>query len=612
MRSAVVTVVAGRHEHLRAQRLALAASEPRPDLHVVVSMGDPAVAEVLADDTGLTTRLLEVDVPEAGLPLARSRNAGVAAAVEHGAELLVVLDVDCLPAPAMLARYGAAAASRQGKHALLAGPVTYLPPAPREGWQLSDLARHRAPHPARPAPSDGDLEVGEHRLFWSLSFALMAQTWKRIGGFCPAYVGYGGEDTDFAMLARQAGVPLLWVGGADAYHQHHPVSHPPVEHLTDILRNGELFRTRWGHWPMEGWLEEFERLHLVTRRGAGWQRTAPLRLASIPPHHPYVDAVRPASAVAVDGDRVAGWAPDPLLTPARLGQLADQIDVLHLHFGYDHLTPQAMQNWLEVIRDRQVPLVVTVHDLRNPHHQTRELHDEHLRLLTRSADQVLTLTEGAAAEIERRFGRRAMVVAHPSLLDPGSMNEMSPTEPGLVVIHLKSLRNNVIDPARLVAATVRGARACGGRVRVDIHPEVVPRPELAAVHSAASRGELELAVHERFGDQELISHLSRAQVCVLPYRFGTHSGWLELCRDLGTTVVAPSCGYFGGTDGQWDGIFSFDCDEEQGFQDRSLSAKVATALAAPPSQPADRAWRSAQLQGVRAAHADVYARVRAA
>ena len=31
---------------------------------------------------------------------------------------------------------------------------------------------------------------------------------------------------------------------------------------------------------------------------------------------------------------------------------------------------------------------------------------------------------------------------------------------------------------------------------------------------------------------------------VLPYRFGTHSGWLEACRDLGTTVVAPDCGYY--------------------------------------------------------------------
>ena len=31
---------------------------------------------------------------------------------------------------------------------------------------------------------------------------------------------------------------------------------------------------------------------------------------------------------------------------------------------------------------------------------------------------------------------------------------------------------------------------------------------------------------------------------MLPYRFGTHSGWLEACFDLGTTVVAPSCGFY--------------------------------------------------------------------
>jgi hypothetical protein len=31
---------------------------------------------------------------------------------------------------------------------------------------------------------------------------------------------------------------------------------------------------------------------------------------------------------------------------------------------------------------------------------------------------------------------------------------------------------------------------------------------------------------------------------VLSYRFGTHSGWLEACHDLGTAVVVPDCGYF--------------------------------------------------------------------
>ena len=39
-------------------------------------------------------------------------------------------------------------------------------------------------------------------------------------------------------------------------------------------------------------------------------------------------------------------------------------------------------------------------------------------------------------------------------------------------------------------------------------------------------------------------YLASLDVSVLPYRFGTHSGWLEACRDLGTAVVAPTCGYY--------------------------------------------------------------------
>jgi GT2 family glycosyltransferase len=119
------------------------------------------------------------------------------------------------------------------------------------------------------------LRDGEHRLFWSLSFALTARTWHETGGFCEDYTGYGGEDTDFALTAAARGVGLWWVGGAPAYHQHHPVSRPPVEHLDDILRNGALFRKRWGTWPMEGWLRGFAERGLVVhdRDTDTWRRT---------------------------------------------------------------------------------------------------------------------------------------------------------------------------------------------------------------------------------------------------------------------------------------------------------------------------------------------------
>ena len=94
--------------------------------------------------------------------------------------------------------------------------MTYLPPPedPEIGYPLT-LDPLTNPHPARPAPPTGEIVAGsDYELFWSLSFALTSSTWRTIGGFCEHYRGYGAEDTDFAQMARAAGVPMRWVGGA--------------------------------------------------------------------------------------------------------------------------------------------------------------------------------------------------------------------------------------------------------------------------------------------------------------------------------------------------------------------------------------------------------------
>jgi GT2 family glycosyltransferase len=250
MRAAVITIVAGRHDHLVRQRAAL----DGPEHHVVVAMGE-GEAEHCRRLVGDTSDVITIETQPEGLPLARARNAGAGRALDAGAELLVFLDVDCIPAATLMERYAAAAGSTP---ALLCGPVSYLPPAPPAGYPAAGLHALATPHPARPVPPDDDVQDGgDHALFWTLSFAVTATTWRRVGGFCEDYVGYGGEDTDFGQLAERAGVDLSWVGGAWAYHQHHPTETPPVRHLTDILRNAELFHRRWGWWPMSGWLAAF-------------------------------------------------------------------------------------------------------------------------------------------------------------------------------------------------------------------------------------------------------------------------------------------------------------------------------------------------------------------
>ncbi|MEK8072518.1 glycosyltransferase family 2 protein [Rhodococcoides navarretei] len=273
MKIVVVTVVSGRHAHLAAQVRGLNGSTGGPVEHVVVSMGDTAIVDVLAR-AGSTATCIEMP-QQHPLPLARARNLGAAAALDRGGELLVFLDVDCIPGPEMIERYRCAATLPDNERALLCGPVTYMKEKDlgAEGESLTLLT---APHRARPDPPANTVERGDNfDLFWSLSFAIGAANWIELGGFCEDYTGYGGEDTDFAATAEASGMGLRWVGGAHAYHQFHPVSDPPVEHLDDIVANARTFFDRWGRWPMIGWLDAFAARGLVEFDGSELRRSRP-------------------------------------------------------------------------------------------------------------------------------------------------------------------------------------------------------------------------------------------------------------------------------------------------------------------------------------------------
>ena len=275
---AVVTIVHGRHGHLLGQRWGLARQTRPVDLHVIVAMDDPEIRTVLEDSPG-GPDVLVVDVPVVAgrLPLAAARNAGVAAARETGAEVVILLDVDCVPAPDLVSDYLAALTHRSpadGEVPVVAcGVVRYLDAPtsalPHPDWSYPLLDDGSARHPARPAPAQGAIRLGrDPKLFWALSFALATHDWERVGGFDEAYVGYGAEDTDFGQRLVSRGGCLLWLGGATAYHQHHGGGGLPVHHVGDIVENAARFAARWGWWPMQGWLDAFEDLGLVERDGS--------------------------------------------------------------------------------------------------------------------------------------------------------------------------------------------------------------------------------------------------------------------------------------------------------------------------------------------------------
>ncbi len=351
-----------------------------------------------------------------------------------------------------------------------------------------------------------------------------------------------------------------------------------------------------------------------------------LRVASVPASHVYVrhltdpdgrdPVVRLDDPVPSDGRIVpGGWWPPLMLEPGWVSDNHHRFDVFHVHFGFDAVGPEVLSEVMQELKMYDKPLVYTVHDLRNPHHREPDAHAEQQDVLLAAAHTVITLTPGAARALDQRWNRSAEVLPHPHVLSPRFIEEPRRHHEHFVVgVHAKSLRANM-DPLPVVDALGAAVAELPGAVlQVDVHDEIFDpdshwyAPQVGdALLSRGHSERIEIRVHPYFSDDELWEYLGSLDVSVLPYRFGTHSGWLEACFDLGTAVIAPSCGYY--HQQRPCGIFDF---AEARFDVASLRRAVGDAYGrwrAGTSAPrATWARRRTERAGLAEAHRRIYER----
>ncbi|MCQ8239743.1 glycosyltransferase family 2 protein [Rhizosaccharibacter radicis] len=251
----VVTLARGRAAHLGNVVRALSRQEHRP-LEVVVAVMQDEFYDL--PECGLPVRQIMI-AQGASLPLAAARNEAARAAA---GDMLVFLDMDCIPAPSLVGDYARELRAFDG---VLMGEVMYLPGGAADGdWSVSDFAAVAVRHSDRRGPPAAGIEpCTDYRCFWSLNFAIGRDTFFRVGALDERYVGYGGEDTDFGKCLDQAGIPIAWMKGALAYHQYHPHHMPPIHHLDSVVRNAQLFERKWGYRTMGHWLHAFRLMGLI-------------------------------------------------------------------------------------------------------------------------------------------------------------------------------------------------------------------------------------------------------------------------------------------------------------------------------------------------------------
>lgn len=283
-----LTIARGREAHLRNVIRGFQTQTHPPVELIIGVMQDSDFTDLPATDFPIR----QIRIPGDQLPLSAARNAVADAAT---GQVLVFVDVDCLPDPDFIAGY---LAQMQDKRGLFMGEVLYLPDgATRQGLDFARFADSAVRHSDRQGPPARIEACGDYRCFWSLNFAMRRDDWQRGPKFDESFTGYGGEDTDFGRALSEQGIPIWWIRGGRVYHQYHPHCMPPVHHLHSVLRNTEIFARKWGHRTMEHWLYAFQLMGLIRNTPAGLQvlrepGPADLALCEQQRHMPYANSRR--------------------------------------------------------------------------------------------------------------------------------------------------------------------------------------------------------------------------------------------------------------------------------------------------------------------------------
>lgn len=219
----VIPVGVGREENLQRTLEAVASGLVRPERTLLVFDGAPVgpyVNAIAAIERDLPLTVIELMKHQPGMP--QPRNVGVKElAASTRVDNVWFLDTDCVPEESCLMAFEWA--MLQAGDRILAGYYDWMAPgaeSPEDGLEMRDPREESFRANSALHVFKSDLSAGlacfSGNLMWPI------RMFERVGGFWNDIHHGRCEDGELGLRAVQIGMPISYVGLAQAHHRWHP------------------------------------------------------------------------------------------------------------------------------------------------------------------------------------------------------------------------------------------------------------------------------------------------------------------------------------------------------------------------------------------------------
>lgn len=282
----------------------------------------------------------------------------------------------------------------------------------------------------------------------------------------------------------------------------------------------------------------------------------PIRVLSLPSRRYYLDKYNDGKSILFINPNtdlfLEGKHAQKIITK---NYSPDSYDLVHIHFSFDNVPLDDFENFLKYFKSIKKPIIWTTHSLESL--RIKGLgKGRYQRLLFDYADQLISPTQGCKNFIISKYGlhKRDIEVIllgyMSSPLDVKRVSKRVEKERNIFTILIGSFRQN-----KEVFQSVINFLQC--KNLEDCKLQLLYRPINPYLESHKRLNEqmitfFNLTLHPRIinislpfiPDDTVTEAFLRSHAVILPYKWGTHSGQIELAKDCGCHVVVTDVGFY--------------------------------------------------------------------
>lgn len=282
----------------------------------------------------------------------------------------------------------------------------------------------------------------------------------------------------------------------------------------------------------------------------------PVKILSLPSRHPYTSKFNRGNISFVNPDtdlfNEGRCAPELL----EIEYPPQNYQIVHVHFSFDLLLVKELEKLLKYFKSKKKPVVWTIHSIK-----PQRIHNlavgQHHKILFKYADKIISPTVGAKLWVEQNWGKHKKnidVIPLGFMADPKEVKnlESSVSKDGKRFTYLIGEFRENKEFIQSIINFLQCSELNNTRLQLIFKPINMYGDsdyskldsDLLTFYQIIQHPRVEIISKPQISNTEIIRAFLRSHAIILPYKWGTHSGQVELARDCGCHVVVSDVGFY--------------------------------------------------------------------